>query len=235
MNLAIMQPYFFPYLGYFSLIAYADRFVLFDTPQFIRHGWIERNRILKPESGWQYVKVPLVKVHRGTPIREVRLRDEAWRERILRQLDHYRKAAPFFSAASNLVQRALDIDTTSIAELDRHALQVVCDHLAIETRISLFSEMELVTEAAHAPDEWALVISKAMGALQYVNPPGGRSFFNPEKYRAAGIELRFLETRLTPYDQRRSIFEPGLSIIDVLMWNDIETTRAFIADHVVSG
>jgi hypothetical protein len=68
-----------------------------------------------------------------------------------------------------------------------------------------------------------------------VNPPGGRSFFNPEKYRAAGIELRFLETRLTPYDQRRSIFEPGLSIIDVLMWNDIETTRAFIADHVVSG
>ena len=73
MRLGIMQPYFFPYLGYFSLIKHADLFILFDTPQFIRHGWIERNRILKPDVGWMYVSVLLIKHELQTPIKDVKI------------------------------------------------------------------------------------------------------------------------------------------------------------------
>ncbi len=81
MRLAVMQPYFFPYLGYFALIKKSDHFVIFDTPQFIRHGWIERNRILKPVEGWQYIKVPLVKHSRETAIKDIVIRNsENWKD-----------------------------------------------------------------------------------------------------------------------------------------------------------
>ena len=75
MKLGIMQPYFFPYPGYFALIAQVDRWVVFDTPQYMRHGWVNRNRILHPGSGWQYIVAPLVKHRRSTSIRDIRLAD----------------------------------------------------------------------------------------------------------------------------------------------------------------
>ena len=75
MKLGIMQPYFFPYLGYFDLIHSVDKWVVFDTPQYIRHGWVNRNRILHPESDWQYIIVPLKKHPRNTPIKEIEIAD----------------------------------------------------------------------------------------------------------------------------------------------------------------
>jgi len=97
MKLAIMQPYFFLYLGYFSLIKHTDKFILFDIVQFIRHGWIERNRILKPSEGWQYFRVPLQKHPRETKIKDILIdNDQAWKEIILAQLQHYKKSAPYY-------------------------------------------------------------------------------------------------------------------------------------------
>lgn len=99
MKLGIMQPYFFPYLGYFSLIKHTDRFILFDTVQFIRHGWIERNRILKPNEGWQYIQVPLIKDKgRDTVIKDVKIRNtENWQQKIIAQLQHYKKKRTLLS------------------------------------------------------------------------------------------------------------------------------------------
>ena len=96
MKLAIMQPYFMPYIGYISLIKNTDQFILFDTVQFIRHGWIERNRILKPNEGWQYIQVPLIKDNgRDTVIKNVRINNaENWKSKIIAQLQHYKKKAP---------------------------------------------------------------------------------------------------------------------------------------------
>ena len=75
MKLAIMQPYFFPYLGYLSLIKNTDRFILFDTVQFIRHGWIERNRVLKQGDGWQYISIPLEKHEQTTLIKDIKIKN----------------------------------------------------------------------------------------------------------------------------------------------------------------
>src|SRR4030042_3246951 len=83
MKIGIMQPYFFPYLGYFSLIKHTERFVLLDSVQFIKHGWVKRNRILKPGSGWQYILVPLVKHNRDTKIKDIRIKNTLdWRNTI---------------------------------------------------------------------------------------------------------------------------------------------------------
>ena len=93
-----MQPYFMPYIGYYSLIKHTDEFILFDPVQFIRHGWIERNRILKQGGGWQYIQVPLIKDNgRDTLIKDVRINNsEPWKQKMLAQLQHYKKKAPYY-------------------------------------------------------------------------------------------------------------------------------------------
>lgn len=229
MKLGIMQPYFFPYLGYFALIRHTDRWVVFDTPQFIRHGWIERNRILKPVDGWQYIRVPLEKHKRETPINEIKIKtNENWQEKIIAQLGHYKKIAPYFRQVIRFVKEAVNFDTEYISKLNINLLRLTCDYLGLEFEYSVFSELDVDFGAVNEPDEWALNISKALDANEYYNPPGGSDFFNKEKYERNNISLKFLKLNLKEYDQRRETFEPGLSIIDVMMFNPIERIREFL-------
>ena len=226
MRLAIMQPYFLPYLGYLALIKHSDFFVVFDTPQFIRHGWIERNRILKPKEGWQYIKVPLEKHHSKTAIKDVKIKNSVdWQKKIFAQLDHYKKKARYYSQVMALLEVVFSLQTDSIVKLDAFALEKIFEYLDIPFKYSIFSEMDLKIEEPQAPDEWALNISKALGADEYINLPGGENFFDRNKYEKEGIKLNFLKLNLQEYNQKREIFEPGLSIIDVLMFNSPETIR----------
>src|SRR5258708_7273700 len=182
-RLGVMQPYFLPHLGYFSLIRHTDEWVVFDTPQFIRHGWIERNRILKPREGWQYIRVPLEKHSRDAAINQVKIRtNEPWRQLILAQIEHYKKIAPYYGDVSTFLQDALGYETDKIAAMNVHLLKTVCCYLGISFRPRAFSECDLKLPDVKGPDEWALYISLALGAEEYVNPPGGESFFDRRKY-----------------------------------------------------
>ena len=204
---------------------------MFDVVQFIRHGWIERNRILKPVEGWQYIQVPLEKCPRETKIREIRIRTgEHWEEKIFRQLEHYRKKAPYFCQVTGFLREALDNRTDSLVRLNARLLDKTCQYLGLPFRIEIFSEMDLPIEPANAPDEWALNICKALGADTYLNPPGGISFFDRSKYFEAGIELQFLKVNLKPYSQKRDRFEEGLSILDVMMFKDPHEIRSMLED-----
>ena len=223
MKLAIMQPYFFPYLGYLSLIKNTDKFILFDTVQFIRHGWIERNRVLKQGDGWQYILIPLEKHEQTTLIKDIRIKNtENWQNKILAQLTHYKKKAPFYNETINVVQNSLDINTNSITILNQHILSVLCNYIGIDFNSEIFSEMNLNIEPVSAPDEWALNICKSIGNVsEYWNPEGGIEFFDTSKYQKAKIDIKFLKHNLPFYSQRRGRenFENGLSIIDVMMFN----------------
>lgn len=233
MKIGIMQPYFIPYLGYFSLIKHTDRFILFDTVQFIKHGWIERNRILKPQSGWQYIAVPLVKHSRDTIIEDIRIKNiYDWRKTIFSQLEHYKNKAPFYENTINTLREALDIDTDSIVKLNEHVLKVICDYIGIEFNVDIFSEMNLKIDEVNAPDEWALNICKALGNVkEYWNPEGGVEFFNRQKYELEGINIKFLKINISRYLQRRSQFEAGLSIIDVMMFNEPTQINNMLDDY----
>ncbi|MBE6067116.1 MAG: glycine transferase [Clostridium lundense] len=233
MKLGIMQPYFLPYLGYFSLIKQTDKFILFDTVQFIKHGWIERNRILKPQSGWQYIAVPLVKHDRDTKIRDVKIKNSSdWKNKIFAQLEHYKKRAPFYNDTINTLRNALDIETDSIVELNEHILKVICSYIDIEFNVEIFSQMNLEIQEVNAPDEWALNICKAIDNVdEYWNPEGGLEFFNPEKYEKEQINIKFLKMNLQRYPQRRLEFEAGLSIIDVMMFNEPSKINAMLDDY----
>lgn len=221
-----------PYLGYFSLIKHTDEFILFDTVQFIRHGWIERNRILKQNGGWQYIQIPLIKDNgRDTVIKDVKINNaENWKQKILAQLQHYKKIAPYYFRVINLLKELFANDFDDITHLNQKSLQLVCDYLGFQRDFQIFSEMNLPIEEVNAPDEWALNICKAMNVSSYINPIGGSEFFDRIKYEKAGVDLKFQQMKLDEYDQKRQPFEAGLSILDVMMFNSTNDINVMM-DH----
>jgi hypothetical protein len=233
LKIAIMQPYFFPYIGYISLIKHTDRFILLDVVQFIRHGWIERNRILKQPDGWMYIKVPLIKDHRETLIKDKKIdNNQNWKNNLVSQLLPYQKIAPYFKDVMELINALFVEDFNDIVRLDKVILQSVCSYLGIHRQIEIFSEMQLRIDPVSAPDEWALNICKALGQVdEYWNPPGGQGFFDKSKYENARINLRFHKINLEDYDQKRLPFESGLSIIDVLMFNSKEEINRMLDNY----
>jgi hypothetical protein len=231
MKLAIMQPYFFPYLGYFSLIKYTDCFILFDSVQFIRHGWIERNRILKPSEGWQYIRVPLEKHNRETLISKIQIdNSNEWGKQILRQIEHYKRKAPYYNQVIGLLNQCFSRPHTSIVKLNWVCLKVVCDYLDIKFESEFFSELQLGIINVNHPGEWALRIAESLNATEYVNPAGGQEIFNKKQFDDSHVSLKFLQSRLPEYKQLRDSFENGLSIIDVMMFNSREEIREMIDD-----
>ena len=114
-----------------------------------------------------------------------------------------------------------------------HTLKSTCDHLGIPFDYSVFSHMEVNPDNIEHAGQWALEIADAMDAEEYVNPPGGYRIFNENEFISRNIELRFIKPNLTPYIQRRGDFIPGLSIVDVLMWNDKDTIREMLIDYMI--
>ena len=235
MKLVIIQPYFFPYLGYFSLIKHTERFILLDLVQFIKNGWIKRNRILKPGSGWQYIRVQLIKHSQDTKIKDIKIQNTFdWRNKIFRQLEHYKKRAPFYRDTIEVLKAAFNIETESIVQLDAHAIKTVCGYIGVRLNVDIFSEMHLSIGDVKVPDEWALNICKALGNVsEYWNPESGLEFFDRSKYYKAGIDIKFLSINIPKYSQRRSEFEAGLSIVDVMMFNMPENINEMLDDYLL--
>jgi hypothetical protein len=229
MKLAVMQPYFFPYVGYFDLISRVDQWVVFDTAQYRRHGWVNRNRILRPVQGWQYITAPLLKHPRETRICDIQVvSGQDWRARIERQLEHYRGHAPYFDAAWGLVRDCLSVPGASLSRMNVEALRRICALLEIRFSFTILSEMDLPLGPVEEPGDWALRIAEALGAQEYVNPPGGQDLFDPEKFAARGIRLTIQEPVAFRYQVPGYCFEPGLSIVDALMWNSRDRLRDFL-------
>jgi hypothetical protein len=230
MRLAINQPYFFPYIGYFSLIKNSDQFILLDVVQFVRQGWMRRNRILKQDNGWQYISVPVNDCSRETLIKDISIcNNNNWKQVLLNQLQYYRKLAPYYTPVTDLLNNIFKGDFTDIVHLNKKTLEGICEYLEIDFQIKVLSEMDLQLEKAGAPDEWALNICKAIGDVnEYWNLPGGSGFYDTAKYYNAGLDIKFLKNIAKPYDQKREKFEPDLSIIDVMMFNDKSKIRDMI-------
>ena len=236
MIVAIMQPYFFPYLGYWQLIRAVDSFILFDDAQYMRHGWVNRNRILKPGPGWQYIIAPLEKHHREAVMSDVMVkRGTDWKDRILRQLEHYKKKSSHFNETMDVVSKALYAagDDRRISAINMGIVKTVCGYLGIDTRVSLSSEYKFDYSRVSDPGEWALHMCLQINADAYVNPISGRSLFDPSKFSAAGVRLSFLESMTCEYSQKRQ-YEPGLSVIDSLMFIGVEGTRTLLDQYTVT-
>jgi len=233
MKAAIMQPYFYPYIGYFQLIHAADRFILFDDVQYIRHGWINRNRILKPGGeGFQYIIMPLAAHTRDTLIKEIQPADaDKNKDKILRQLEHYKKTAPCYKAVRALIGDCFSMHQDTIGKMNGHYLKATCDYIGLDFKVELSSQMNFDYSRVKDAGEWALRICEQLQVKTYINPAGGMELFENSKFEESNIQLQFLQSGLKPYSQRREHFEPGLSIIDVMMFNEPAAIKDLINDY----
>ena len=232
MRLGVMQPYFFPHTAHFALIAHTDRWVVFDTTQYTPKRWMNRNRVLNGSTGlkagaklndgesWSWLTVPVRHVHRSAPVSEVMTNDLAGAKRkILGQLAHYRRHAPFASTVVDLVG---DVMTTTgdepLVDLDTRGLSAVCSYLGLPFNWARLSKLDLSLPPVDHPGGWAPAISSATGADEYLNPIGGRHLFSTVEFCSAGVRLLFCDAQPMPYETGPYEPVPGLSIIDALMW-----------------
>jgi hypothetical protein len=236
-RLGIMQPYFFPYLGYFSLIANTDRWIVFDPVQYIRKGWMNRNRVLKQGGGVKYVGITMGQHSRETLIHQMRLAEGVDHlDQLIRHLDYYKNVrAPYYKDVVALLGSCFSTDERRLVHFLTHCLDQTCKYIGIPFQWEIYSEMELDHAPALGPGDWALNISSTLKAAQYINPPGGREIFDPQAFRNAGVDLLYLEQQLPPYDQRSPDFEPGLSMIDVMMFNEPAVIRDMLTQYRLSA
>lgn len=235
MIVGIMQPYFFPYLGYWQLIHAVDHFVLLDEVQYIRHGWVNRNRILKPGGGWQYIVAPLEKHALTAEISAVKAKpDSDWRDLIVRQLAHYKRRARYYEETVELLRRSLASEQCGISQINFTSITELCRTLGIETKVTLSSEHAFSYETVESAGDWALAICHQLGASRYINPIGGAHLFDQDKFASKNIDLGFLEPGEVVYSQKQA-FEPWLSIIDVLMFNGVGQTKALLDNYSIKA
>lgn len=230
LTLGIMQPYFFPYLGHFSLIVSIDKWIVFDITQYTPKTWMNRNRILHPDAGWQYVTVPISNSSISIKTYEARaLNLSEAKANIVGKLSHYKKKAPHFKAVNSLIDETFDSATDdSLVHLNVRGLGAVCRYLDIPFNYRICSELNLPLPEKLGPGEWALEICSLLGATDYVNPASGQDIFDPAAFARRGISLHFAQTREFIYPAAPYQFEPNLSILDVLMWNSPNAVTAAI-------
>jgi len=231
-----MQPYTFPYIGYFQLINYVDEWVVFDDTQYISKGWINRNRILHPDEikEWQYFTIPVQKHSRESRIKDVEINDNIkWKDKFLGKLTSYKKKAPFYTDTVEFIEDCLSLKCTTFSEWIVFTLKNTCSYLDIPFNYSIFSQMKIdIGDIEHA-GQWALKIADAMDADEYINPHSGYNIFNENEFRKNTIELRFIKPNLESYAQRRGQFVPGLSIVDVMMWNHKDKIQEMLSDYKI--
>ncbi len=232
-RLAIMQPYFFPYIGYFGLIAAVDRWIVFDPVKYVRKGWMNRNRVLKAGGGVKYIGVTVAKHGTDTPISDIRLVEDTDRfDRLVRHLDAYAQLnAPHYGVVLELLRDCVDTTESGFVTFLTRCLQRTCAYLGIPFQYEIYSEMKLSHPEPRHPMDWSLHICHSLGAGEYVNLPGGRNFFDPKRFREAGIGFHFYEQTMERYSQRGEDFIPGLSILDVLMFNSAERVQEMLCEH----
>lgn len=236
MKLGIMQPYFMPYIGYFALVKYCDKWIIFDDIQYIERGWVNRNRIIHPNKCEDvYISIPLEKHSRSIFIKDVKInKNTDYINKILGQVKAaYKKRAPYFKEVYELLEEILNYNTEYLSELNVYSMKKVCEYLNIDFKYEIFSQMNLEIDTVNDPGEWALNISKSLKASEYINPTGGTELFDKEKFNKNNIKLKFLKPNLKEYNQRKSSFIEGLSIIDVMMFNDKNEINKMLDDYEI--
>lgn len=217
MKVAIMQPYFLPYIGYFQLINAVDKFVIYDDVNFINRGWINRNNFLNGDKPF-LITVPLNGASQNKKINEIHLDlDQKWRKKLLKTIDSFYRNSPHFNTLfPELQEIMLNSNNYSISAFNTSLIHWVVNYLSIDSRIIDSSAHYL---NAHLKGEERIInICEIEEATTYINPTGGIELYGENKFDSKGIDLRFIHSTIIPYSQKSTIFVENLSILDYMMY-----------------
>lgn len=229
MKVAIMQPYFFPYIGYFQLIAASDVFVLHDDVQYIKGGWVNRNRILLNGED-RMITLPVQKAAYDLPINaRSYVPDPQPYKDIINLVKQAYSKAPFFQQAFPLLNEILLFEDKNVARFNENLIRRIAGYLGIKSKIIVSSDMEKDNSLAGEPR--VLEICKRLGATDYTNPIGGTELYHHEAFQKQSIALYFLEAQNVRYEQGGVTWMPFLSIIDVMMFNSVSEIKNTIGQY----
>lgn len=223
-----MQPYFFPYIGYWQLMRAVDRFIVLDDVNYINRGWINRNQVLV-NGAVTYITVPLSAASQNRLICDIRLdSQDGWRQRLSKTVKYAYARAPCFKHVFPLVDEMIRVDSNGLSDYLTRQLTGMARFIGLSTEVVLASAR--CPASGQKGQERIIEICRQEQATTYINLPGGRALYDAQAFKAAGIELTFLNVRPKEYGQCSPGFTPNLSIIDMLM----SVGRDGIADHLDS-
>ena len=229
MKLAIMQPYIFPYIGYFQLIKAVDKFVLYDDVNFINRGWINRNRILVNGKESMF-SIPLKDASQNKLINEIDVNwDTNWKNKFLKTIEQSYKKAPFYAEVLPIIEKTIEIEGGQFNKIIEQNLRLICEYLDIDTEI--ISSSTIYQNADKKAQERILDICLQEKAHHYINPIGGLELYDKAVFAKENMMMSFIKSKTVEYKQFKNDFVPWLSIIDVLMFNSKEEINKFIDNY----
>lgn len=229
MKIGIMQPYFIPYIGYFQLIKNVDKFVVYDKIEYSKGGWINRNRILKNRTD-TYITLPLKKDSDYKPVNEREL-SVSWtseRNKMLNQIKESYRKAPFFKNTFPIVEEMIWYSDTNLFLFIENSIKLCCKTLEIDTPVVKSSDV--VFDSELKGESKVIAIASALSGTVYINPIGGTGLYSKENFSKHNIQLQFIKSKLTEYKQFDNPFISALSIIDVMMFNSIESIKKMLME-----
>jgi hypothetical protein len=226
MKLAIMQPYFFPYIGYFQLINAVDTFVIYDDVNFIKQGWINRNFILINDKK-HFITLELKGASSSKLINQIQIGSN--RNRLMKTVFQSYAKAPFFKNVFPIVEDSINYRENNLARYVLNSLQNIARYLDIGTKFLISSSIQKDNDLKG--EKKVLHICKLLKVTEYINAIGGKELYSKEEFKKNNIDIYFVDSNEIIYKQFNDEFVPNLSIIDVLMFNEKEKVKGFLQDN----
>lgn len=231
MKVGIMQPYFLPYIGYWQLINAVDKYVVYDDVNFIKKGWINRNRILSNGNDL-FINILINKMSQNKLINETFLvEDESWKNKLLKTIENSYKKAPYYNCVMPILKNIVLNKENNLALYLFNSLVLVNRYIGIDTKIILSSS--IIKDNKLKGTDKILEICEKLNATEYYNAIGGIDLYSFDEFKKNGINLSFLKTNDICYKQFNNEFVPNLSIIDVMMFNSKDKIKEMLDDFTL--
>ena len=215
-----MQPYLFPYIGYFQLINSVDYFVLLDDVNYINKGYVNRNSILINGSVYNFT-LPLSGASQNLFIREIKVTKETkYLNKLFKTICLAYSKSPFYKNVIPLIESVVFFDDRNLSSYIHNSLSLVCNYLDISTKI--IPSSTIFENIYKSGQERIINITRQLKVKEYINPIGGASLYDYKLFKKNGIQLKFLKTNDDLYYKQlnnNNNFTTNLSIIDALMHN----------------
>ena len=254
MKLAIMQPYFFPYLGYFQAIKAVDKYILYENLDYITEGWMHRNRILVKNQNPIYINANIIGKSSNKKINEIELvQNNVWKKKLLNSINLNYRGSAYFHEIFCLIEQLVKTESKFLLEYNANIIKEVCLFLEIKTSIISDNKHYLQLETnlnsidsgdySQFPDllitkpikkvARVIEICKIERANNFINAIGGKELYDKNEFKKYNIDLYFVETKTYSYKQFSNKFHHHLSIIDVLMHNGKEGTKKLLENYIL--